>query len=77
MQEGLNQRILDGHCSQRIFGPNAQTLFTWSSFWKNFSDWEKAIYDRPEEVHIKSEAWFANWIKITDFGGPKEVFKNL
>ncbi len=77
MQEGLNQRILDGHCSQRIFGPNAQTLFTWSSFWNNFSDWEKAIYDRPEEVHIKSEAWFANWIKITDFGGPKEVFKNL
>ena len=47
MQEGLNQNILKGYCSQRIFGPNAQTLFTWSSFWESFSEWEKAIYDRP------------------------------
>tara|TARA_B100001250_G_scaffold346439_1_gene316287 strand:- start:3 stop:635 length:633 start_codon:yes stop_codon:yes gene_type:complete len=77
MQEGLNQNILKGHCSQRIFGPNAQTLFTWSSFWDSFSAWEKAIYDRPQEVFVKSEDWFAKWTDIIDFGGPKEVYKNL
>jgi len=77
MQEGLNQNILKGHCSQRIFGPNAQTLFTWSSFWDSFSAWEKAIYNRPREVFVKSEDWFAKWTDIIDFGGPKEVYKNL
>ena len=77
MQEGLNQKILKGHCSQRIFGPNAQTLFTWSSFWDSFSAWEKAIYDRPHDVFVKSEDWFAKWTDIIDFGGPKEVYKNL
>ena len=77
MQEGLRNKILKGHCSRRIFGPNAQTLFTWSSFWDSLSDWEKAIYESPPDVHVKSEAWFANWTKVIDFGGPKEVLKNI
>ena len=77
MQDGLSQNILNGHCSQRIFGPDAQTLFTGSSFWDSFSTWEKGIFDRPHEEFVKSEAWFAKWTKVIDFGGPKEVFRNL
>ena len=77
MQDGLSQNILNGHCSQRVFGPDAQTLFTWSSFWDSFFTWEKGIFDRPHEEFVKSEAWFAKWTKVIDFGGPKEVFRNL
>ena len=77
MHDGLSQNILNGHCSQRIFGPDAQTLFTWSSFWDSFFTWEKGIFDRPHEEFVKSEAWFAKWTKVIDFGGPKEVFRNL
>ncbi len=77
MHNGLIQNILKGHCSQRIFGPDAQTLFTWSSFWDSLSEWEKAIYNRPPKESVKSEAWFAKLINVIDIGGPKEVFRNL
>ena len=77
MEEALKQKILKGHCSQRIFGPDAQTLFTWSSFWDSFSKWEKGIYERPKNEFLISEAWFAKWTKVIDFGGPKEVYRNL
>ena len=77
MHNGLIQNILKGHCSQRIFGPDAQTLFTWSSFWDSLSAWEKAIYNKPHKEFVKSEAWFAKWTNAIDFGGPKEVFRNL
>ena len=77
MQDALKQKILKGHCSQRIFGPDAQTLFTWSSFWDSFSKWEKGIYERPKNEFLISEAWFAKWTKVIDFGGSKEVYRNL
>ena len=77
MHNGLIQNILKGHCSQRIFGPDAQTLFTWSSFWDSLSAWEKAIYNKPPKESVKSEAWFAKLTNVIDFGGPKEVFRNL
>ena len=60
MHNGLIQNILKGHCSQRIFGPDAQTLFTWSSFWDSLSAWEKAIYNKPHKEFVKSEAWLQN-----------------
>ena len=56
MQDRLNQNILNGHCSQRIFGPDTQTLFTGSSFWDSFSTWEKGIFDRSHDEFVKSEA---------------------
>ena len=32
----------------------------------------------PDRLKITiSEAWFAIWTKIIDFGGSKEVYKNL
>ena len=77
MQDGLSQNILNGHCSERSFDPDAQTLFTWSSFWDSLSAWEKAIYNKPHKEFVKSEAWFENLTNVIDFGGPKEVYRNL
>ena len=47
MQDELSQNILNGHCSKRIFGPDAQTLFTGSSFGIVFLHGRKAYLIDP------------------------------
>jgi hypothetical protein len=41
------------------------------------SAWEKATYNKPHKEFVKSEAWFVKWANVIDFGGAKEVFRNL
>ena len=41
------------------------------------SAWGKATHNKSYNDFVKSEAWFVKWANVIDFGGPKEVFRNL
>ncbi len=77
MSEGLEDRVLQGYCTQRLFGTNAKSLFSWSSFWNSFSEWEKVIFGLTGDDLNRAEAWFSKWVNEVDIGGPREVFRLL
>ena len=62
-----------GQNQQMICGSDAPGKFVWSSTWDSMADWEVAMAAGDDEL----ENWFADWVALVDFGGTREVFRNL
>lgn len=63
-----------GQYQQMLHGKAAQSLFVWTAVWDNLGGWEQAMANTggPE-----FQAWFTAWKDLCDFGGPREIFRNL
>jgi len=64
-----------GQNQQMLHGKASQSMFVWSSVWDNLAAWEQAQDKTPGSEEFK--AWWREWLEIADFGGPREVFRNL
>jgi len=65
-----------GQNLQMLHGKASQTMFVWSSTWDSLAQWEDSMANRgPDGEEL--EAWFMEWVEIADFGGPREIFRNL
>jgi hypothetical protein len=64
-----------GQNQQMLHGKAAQSMLVWSSTWESMATWEKAM---AQTVDCKEfQDWYKEWLEILDFGGPREVFRNL
>lgn len=63
-----------GQYQQMLHGKAAQTLFVWTAVWDSLGVWEQAMANTggPE-----FQTWFTEWKHLCDFGGPREIFRNL
>ncbi len=63
-----------GQYQQMLHGKQSQSQFVWSAVWDNLGVWETAMAGTggPE-----FQAWFTEWKNLCDFGGPREIFRNL
>ena len=63
-----------GQYQQMLHGKSAQSQFVWTAVWDSLGIWEQAMANTggPE-----FQAWFTEWKELCDFGGPREIFKNL
>ena len=63
-----------GQNQQMLHGKASQSLYVWTSAWDNLAAWETAMANtRGEEF----QAWYRDWKEVADFGGPREIFRNL
>lgn len=64
-----------GQNQQMLHGKAAQSMFLWSSTWDNLATWEQAM--GKTVGHDIFQAWYKDFLEAVDFGGPREIFKNL
>lgn len=76
MRKALELEGWSGQNMQMLHGKAAQTMFVWSSSYDSLGDWEIDMANEGPEGEAL-EAWFMEWIEIVDFGGPREIFRNL
>jgi hypothetical protein len=62
-----------GQNQELLCGSAAPGMFVWSSTWDNMTQWEAAMGADDDDL----EAWFGDWVATVDFGGTREVFRNL
>ena len=62
-----------GQNQQMLCGSAAPGMFVWSSTWDNMTQWEAAMGAGDDDM----ENWFTDWVALVDFGGTREVFRNL
>ncbi len=62
-----------GQNQQLLCGNDAPGKFVWSSTWDSLAVWEQAMGAGDDEL----EGWFGGWVALVDFGGTREVFRNL
>ena len=76
MRKGSELGGWSGQNLQMLHGKAAQSMFVWSSTWDSLADWEADMANEGPEGEALG-AWFMEWIDIVDFGGPREIFRNL
>lgn len=62
-----------GQNQQMLCGSSAPGMFVWSSTWDSMAQWEAAMAADDDDL----ESWFSDWVALVDFGGAREVFRNL
>ena len=79
MQQGQEKiwPILDwsGQNQQMLHGKAAQSMFVWSSVWDSLAAWEQGMARTADSEEF--QAWYKDFKEIVDFGGPREIFRNL
>jgi hypothetical protein len=63
-----------GQYQQMLHGKNSQSQFVWSAVWDNLGTWERAMANTSGPAF---QTWFTEWKGLCDFGGPREIFRNL
>ena len=63
-----------GQYQQMLHGKSSQSQFVWSAVWGSLGEWEQAMANTggPE-----FQTWFTEWKALCDFGGSREIFRNL
>ena len=64
-----------GQNQQMLHGKAAQSMFVWSSTWDSLGAWEQAMGTTVGSTAFQS--WYVDFLEAVDFGGPREIFKNL
>lgn len=64
-----------GQNQQMLHGKASQSMFVWSSVWDKLAAWERAMDSTIGNKEFGS--WWREFLEIADFGGPREVFRNL
>lgn len=64
-----------GQNQQMLHGKASQSMFLWSSVWDDLAAWERAMDSTIG--HTEFVSWWREFLEIADFGGPREVFRNL
>ena len=62
-----------GQNQQLLCGTDAPGKFVWSSTWDSLAVWEQAMGAGDDEL----EGWFGDWVALVDFGGTRDVYRNL
>lgn len=63
-----------GQNQQMLHGKASQSMFVWSSVWDSLGRWEESM---AKTYFPEFQAWYKEFREIVDFGGPREIFKNL
>lgn len=64
-----------GQNQQMLHGKASQSMFLWSSTWDSLASWEQAM--GKTVGHDAFQVWYKDFLGAVDFGGPREIFKNL
>lgn len=64
-----------GQNQQMLHGKASQSMLVWTSIWDSIDVWEKSMAKTSDSQEFQS--WYKDWLNIVDFGGPREIFKNL
>jgi len=64
-----------GQNQQMLHGKASQSMLVWTSTWDSIDTWEKAMAKTVGNQVFQD--WYKKWLDVVDFGGPREIFKNL
>ena len=64
-----------GQNQQMLHGKASQSMFVWSSVWDNLGAWEQGMARTVNSEEF--QPWYRDFKNVVDFGGPREIFKNL
>ncbi len=65
--QGQNQQMLHGKASQ--------SMLVWTSIWNCIDEWEKSMAKTYDSKEFQN--YYKEWLEIVDFGGPREIFRNI
>jgi quinol monooxygenase YgiN len=74
------KNLVQQHCPSRLqnwavlYDTVGQSLFVLSSTWESLAAWEQGMRTAEDE---EFESWYKDWMDTVEFGGAKEVFRNL
>ena len=64
-----------GQNQQMLHGKASQSMLVWTSTWDSIDTWEKAMSKTVGNQTFQD--WYKKWLDVVDFGGPREIFKNI
>ena len=64
-----------GQNQQMLHGKASQSMFVWTSVWPDLAAWEQGM-KRTSGNQVFLD-WYKDWNDVVDFGGPREIFRNL
>lgn len=64
-----------GQNQQMLHGKASQSMLVWTSVWDSIDNWEKAMSKTVGNQTFQD--WYKSWLEVVDFGGPREILKNI
>ncbi len=64
-----------GQNQQMLHGKASQSMLVWTSVWDSIDSWEKGMSKTLGNQTFQD--WYKRWLEVVDFGGPREILKNI